>query len=96
MWAIGETDLDALSLTTNITNACFAIGSFCLGFAVNVWITYGGAVKLTEVGEFMFYKCSWGAFIASLVFYSAGIALHVKKGSLWNKIKAESRQVMPE
>jgi hypothetical protein len=96
MWAIGETDLDALSLTTNITNASFAIGSFCLGFAVNIWITYGGAEKLTEVAAFMLYKCSWGAIIGSVFFYGAGVFLHMKKGSLWDKIKAESRQITPQ
>ena len=96
MWAVGETDLDALSLTANVTNASFAIGSFCLGFALNIWITYGGAAALTEIGRFMFYKVSWGAVIAAAFFFGAGIFFHSKKGSLWAKIRAESRQVTPQ
>ncbi len=95
MWAVGETDLDALTMATNVTNAAFAIGSFCLGFAANILVSYGGAKQLTEMGSFMYYKCSVAAFAASLLFFLVGGFFQFKKGSLWEKIKAESRQVTP-
>jgi hypothetical protein len=95
MWAVGETDLDALSLTGNIVNASFAIGSFFLGFAANIWITYAGAEKLTEVGGFLLYRGTVCALIVSAFFFVAGYILNDKKKSLWNKIKSESRQISP-
>jgi len=95
MWAVGETDLEALSLASNISTAAFAIGSFCLGVAVNIIVSYGGADKLTDVGKFMLYKCTWMIGVAALIFFGVGLWLQIRKGSLWDKIKSESRQVTP-
>ena len=93
MWAVAETDLDALTVMTNVTTVAFAIGGFCLSSAVNIWVGYGGASSLTEVGSFLYYKCSFAAFAASIVFFAIGVYFHSKKGSLWEKIKAESKIV---
>jgi|SRR5208337_1429975 len=95
MWAVGEIDLEALTLTTNIINGCFAIGSFCLGFAANILVSYLGVEKLTPAGEFMLHNGTTVAIIASVFFYVLGALLYWKRGSLWNKIKAESRIVKP-
>ncbi len=96
MWAVGETDLEALTITGNVTNVAFGIGSFLLGFAVNIWIGYGGATSLTEIGSFLYYKCSFLALITAVAFYGIGVYFHYKKGSLWDKIKSESRQITPQ
>jgi len=93
MWAVGETDLQALSLTGNIVSAAFAIGSFCLGIAANIWISYSGAEKLTEVGGFLLYKGTVFSLVVAVFFYGTGAWLQTKKTSLWNKIKSESRQI---
>jgi hypothetical protein len=95
MWAVSETDMVALSIASLVANVCFAIGSFCIGVCTSIVVTYGGvaAKSLTEIGGFMLYKCTTVLGIAALAFYGIGIYFHLKKGSLWNTIKSETRQL---
>jgi hypothetical protein len=93
MWAVGKTDMEALTIAGFVTNAMIAMGSFCLGFAVNIWVSYGGSQTLTPMGDFMFHKCTILAIGAAIAFYLVGLGFYLKKGSLWQTIKDESRQV---
>ena len=94
MWAVGETDMDGLSIASTVSTVAFAIGSFCFGVTVNIIVSYGGADKLTDMGAFMLHKCTWVIGAASLVFYLIGAYFLKRKGSLWSRIKSESRQVI--
>lgn len=93
MWAVGETDLDALSIISVVSTAAFAIGSFFLGMAANILVAYGGTDKLTDIGHFMLHKATWVLGIAALIFYCFGLYFARRKGSLWEKIKKESGKV---
>ena len=93
MWAVGETDMMGLSIAATVANVSFAIGSFCLGFAANILVSYGGADKLTEIGSFMLHKGTWAMAVSAVVFFAIGTFFQVRKGSLWNRIKSESVQV---
>ena len=95
MWAVGETDMIGLSIAATGANVSFGLGSFCAGFGVNILISYSAAAKLTEVGAFMLYQGTWLAGGAALAFYTIGGYLLYRKGSLWQKIKSESRQIAP-
>jgi hypothetical protein len=95
MWAVGEIELEALTLTANITSATFAIGSFFLGCSVNIMVSYGGVDKLTENAAFMLHRGAPVTLLIAAVFYTAGVFLYVRKGFLWKKIKAESRLITP-
>jgi hypothetical protein len=93
MWAVGETDMIGLSIASGVANVSFAIGSFCLGLAVDILITYAGTDKLTEVGSFMLHTGTWLGIGFAIVFYAIGGAFLARKGTLWKQIKSESRQV---
>ena len=93
MWAVGETDMIGLSIAVGVANVAFAIGSFCLGFAVNILVSYSGAETLTPVGEFLLNRGMWLLAFIALIFYGIGAAFLFVKGSLWKKIKSESRQI---
>jgi hypothetical protein len=95
MWAVSETDMVALSIASMVANVCFAIGSFFLGVGTSIVVTYGGvaAKSLTEIGGFMLYYCAPVLGIGALAFYGIGIYFHLRKGSLWNTIKSETKQV---
>jgi Na+-driven multidrug efflux pump len=94
MWAVGETDMEGLSIASTVSTVAFAIGSFCLGVAANIIVSYGGVEKLTEMGGFMLHECTWIMSAAALVFYLVGGYFLYRKGSLWKRIKSESRQIM--
>ena len=96
MWAVGETDLDGLSIASGVSTASFAVGSFLLGVMVNILIGYGGSSTLTDRQSFMLYDCTWISGIGAILFYIFGGYLQYRKGSLWSKIKKESRQVRPQ
>jgi hypothetical protein len=87
--------MQALSIVSTVSTACFALGSFCLGVAANILVGYGGAEKLTDMGAFMLHVCTPTTGIAALSFYSLGVYFHYQKGSLWKTIKSESRQITP-
>jgi len=95
MWAVGETDMSALSIFGLVANCAYAIGSFCLGFAANILVSYAGAEKLTEVGSFLLHKGTVCMGIAGLVFFVVRGVVHYRKGSLWKQIKSETKQVTP-
>ena len=86
MWAVGETDMDALSVTSTVVTVAIAIGSFCLGIVVNILVSYGGAEKLTPMGDFMIHRCTWFFSGTALVFFLIGYYFHHRKGSLWTKL----------
>ena len=46
-----------------------------------------------KVTDFMFHKCTILAIGAAIAFYLVGLGFYLKKGSLWQTIKDESRQV---
>ena len=93
MWAVSETDMTAISIAGTAANISYALGSFFLGFAVNIFVAYSGSEKLTEVGSFMLNKGTWLLIGLAVAFYIAGIVMTKKKGSLWNTIKSESKQI---
>jgi hypothetical protein len=95
MWAVADTELDAIGLTSTMANVSFAIGSFCLGFALNIVISYEGSPNLTPVAEFLLHRCTEPIIGAALFFYVVGVGLLCKKSNLWKKIKSESKQVTP-
>jgi hypothetical protein len=96
MWAVGETDMDGLSIASTVSTVAFAIASFLLGVAANILVCYGGVDNLTEVAKFMLYKLTFISGFAALVFYGAGAYMLYRKGTLWAKIKSESRQITPQ
>ena len=96
MWAVGETDMDGLSIATAVSTVAFAIGSFCLGITANIIVSYGGVEKLTQMGDFMLHKCTYGFAVIALAFYVIGGYFIRRRGSLWAKIKSESRQIKPQ
>jgi hypothetical protein len=95
MWALGETDMKALSIAGAVANVFFALGSFLVGCCVNILVSYGNSEKLTPVAEFLLYKASWVVGGISIVFFVVGAGFTWSKRSLWNQIKSESRPVTP-
>jgi hypothetical protein len=95
MWAVMETDMEALSTASIVSTVAFAIGSFCLGVAANIIVDYGGASTLTEMGSFMLHKCTWISSIAGTAFFFIGGYFHHRKGSLWKRIKSETKIMLP-
>lgn len=95
MWAVSETDMVALSIAAMVANVCFAIGSFCVGVATSIIVSYGGiaASAMTDIGGFMLHKCTIVLGLAALGFYGIGVYFHLKKGSLWKTIQSETRQL---
>jgi hypothetical protein len=91
MWAVGETDMMALSIAGVTANVSFAIGSFLLGFLVNIITSYGGAEKLTDIGNLMLHKVTYVLGGFSFFFYAIGIVMTLRKASLWSRIKEESK-----
>ena|ERR1700722_4169738 len=91
MWAVGETDMEALSIASTVSTVSFAIGSFCLGIAANIIVSYGGAEKLTAMGGFMLHECTWVMAGVAMFFYIVGSYMLHRKGSLWKRIKSESQ-----
>ena len=68
----GGNQLDALSITNLVANIFLGIGSFCLGFAVNIFVSYSGASQLTAVGDFMLHRCSIVALGAAVISTAQG------------------------
>lgn len=93
MWAVGKADMDALSIASTVANFAFAIGSFSLGFAANILVSYAGQQSLTPVGDFLLHEVSWLTGGIALVFFLIGGFFIWRKGSLWSTIKSESRQI---
>jgi hypothetical protein len=96
MWAVADTDLDGLSIASGVSTAAIAVGSFLLGVVINIVINYGGSQTLTEKQSFMLHQCTWFCGAGAVLFYCFGAYLQHLKGSLWNKIKKESRQIAPQ
>jgi hypothetical protein len=96
MWAVADTDLDGLGIVSVVSTVSFAVGSFCLGVAMNILVSYGGSDKLTDRQVFMLYDCTWMMGLGALLFFIFGGYLQYRKGSLWAKIKKESRQITPQ
>ncbi|HKD86276.1 MAG TPA: hypothetical protein VKB58_16115 [Terriglobales bacterium] len=96
MWAVGEVDVQAISLSSFMANAAFSFASFCLGFTVNIVVDYMGAEKLTEVGGLMLHRIAPLIFLASVVFFVAGVTLNRKRDNIWEQIKKESTPKQPQ
>lgn len=94
MWAVGETDMSSLSMFGFVANCAYAFGSFCLGFAANIFVSYAGVEKLTDVGYFMLHIGTKCTIFAAIVFFVFGGIVHYRKGSLWKQIKSETNQVI--
>ncbi len=93
MWPVSEVDIRAIGDDALVANVSFAIGSFCLGSAVNIFVDYGGAEKLTDLGSFMLHKGTVILLAFSAVFYLVGIAMNRRKNAIWDQIKRESKVV---
>jgi len=93
MWAVGDVDIRAISDDNLVANIAFGIGSFCLGFAANIFLTYVGVQKdkLTELGAFFFYKGTAMAIVAALFFYVVGGIMSYRKKAIWEQIKRETQ-----
>jgi hypothetical protein len=96
MWAIGETDMTALSTDVLVSNFSFSIGSFFLGCALNVLLSYAGEKNLSDIGGFLLHRCTIGFGLMALFFYVVGFIFYKKKVRLWEQIKSESRLVTPQ
>lgn len=94
MWAVSGTELKSLSIVGAVATACFSVAGFLAGCLVNILVSYGGSsTKLTDVGEFLFYKGTLFTGGLALLLFFGGVAATFSKASLLKQIKDETKAI---
>ncbi len=90
MWAVGEVDIRAIADDSLVANVAFAVASFFLGFAANIFVSSMLAEKMTDAARILLYAGAPTSVALSLVCFALGWVMIWRRNGIWKQIKKES------